>query len=204
MKIYNFNFLEQELINALFRRGFGTASKIRKNAGVKFAGMDQEIFSKIALDFSFQGNYQGIYVLEWLGMDFSYTTRKYNTQIWLMYPANKGYYRYYRKLINNGVLEFYDYSAIFHDAAICGDRRLMELLIKKGMDIDSTIDGGLAGFTPLISAAKNNQISCVKVLLENGADIYIKDDAERKTVLEHNLSKEVRKMIEDHAEKRKK
>ena len=201
MKIYNISFLAQELINALLRMDFGTASRIRKTAGVKFADIDKDVLCRIANDFSFQGNYQGIYVLEWFGMDFFYINQEFDYEIWRSLTPNKVYYRFYRKLINNGVLKIHDYSGIFHDAAICGDRRLLELLLKKGMDIDSTIDGGNQSFTPLMRAAKKNNVSCVKFLLEKGADINIKDNDEGKTVLEDTLSKEVREVLEEYRKK---
>jgi hypothetical protein len=204
MKAYNFTFLEQELINALFRRDFGTASRLRKNTGVNFAGIDNDALCSIINDFSFQGNYQGIYVLEWLGMDFSHINQKFDCENWQLFPPKKGYFRFYRKLINNGVIKIHDFNNIFYDAAICGDRRLLELLLNKGTDINSTIGGGWQGFTPLMMAVKNNHVSCVKFLLENGANIYIKDDAERTTVLQYNLSKEVREVIEEHLKKQKK
>lgn len=62
--------------------------------------------------------------------------------------------------------------------------------------------GGLHNFTPLMFAAVNNDIDFIKILLENGADLYTRDDfgkiafdysdGEVRTLLQEHMTKRVR------------
>jgi ankyrin repeat protein len=64
-----------------------------------------------------------------------------------------------------------DHSSLLHYAAQSRDPRTVEMLIRKGANINSTRDDG---WTPLHVAAKEGDVEMVKLLIERGADVNAK------------------------------
>ncbi len=53
--------------------------------------------------------------------------------------------------------------------------QLAEILLSKGADVDeSATTGAIAGYTPLMTAARNNHVNLVNFLIKNGADVNAK------------------------------
>lgn len=64
-----------------------------------------------------------------------------------------------------------------HLAVIHGSRELTLAMLSRGdNDIDQGTQGRFGGFTPLMSAARVGNSRILKVLLENGANVTLKDD----------------------------
>jgi len=70
------------------------------------------------------------------------------------------------------------------------DDRMLRFLIGQGFDIEDYND---FGFTPLMQAAEDGAASCVRCLLEHGADIYKKDRSQfsQETAIAHASTLEI-------------
>jgi ankyrin repeat protein len=64
-----------------------------------------------------------------------------------------------------------DHSSLLHYAARSKDLHTVEMLIRKGANINATRDDG---WTPLHEAAKEGDVEMVKLLIERGADVNAK------------------------------
>jgi len=64
-----------------------------------------------------------------------------------------------------------DFSSLLHYAVRSGDRDTVEMLIRKGLNINAT---RCDGWTPLHEAAKEGDVKMVKLLIERGADVNAK------------------------------
>ncbi len=61
--------------------------------------------------------------------------------------------------------------------------QLAEILLLKGADVDeSAISGYVEGYTPLMTAARNNRLELVNFLINNGANVNAKSK-DRSTAL---------------------
>jgi hypothetical protein len=64
-----------------------------------------------------------------------------------------------------------DHSSLLHYAVRSGDPRTVEMLIRKGVNINATRVGG---WTPLHDAAREGDVEIVKLLIQRGADVNAK------------------------------
>lgn len=69
-------------------------------------------------------------------------------------------------------------EAVFKAAAM-GDTKTLKKLLNDGVDPNSRVEG----FTPLMAACAKGKISCVKILLEHGADCSMRSVNGNKTAL---------------------
>jgi ankyrin repeat protein len=189
---YKLRFLESELIQAMRRRDFKAARRLRKAGRIRRLGLSQEIFSRLAYDFYLDDNYHAVYVLASLGMDLLYISEEYENEVWRLITENSDCYRIMRKLVKTGLIPPTEYENLFHLSAGCGNVRLMAFLLPLEVDINSTFSGGWQWYTPLMRAVVENRLESVKFLLENGADITAKD-GEDKTVMEYQMTVQIRK-----------
>lgn len=60
---------------------------------------------------------------------------------------------------------------VLHEAALKGQREVIQYLLAHGATVDSHDSGPWGGSTPLIYAAQSAQVDAVRVLLDAGADI---------------------------------
>jgi len=67
-----------------------------------------------------------------------------------------------------------DLAGVLSDAAIYGDAQTTSLALEEGINPNSRSG---PGYTPLILAAKRNQLAIVKLLLAHGADPSLQDDS---------------------------
>jgi ankyrin repeat protein len=65
-------------------------------------------------------------------------------------------------------------ATILHSAAVRADKEIIELLIKKGAQVETKIKGGK---TPLFNSAMGGNIGAAEVLLANGANVNARDDS---------------------------
>jgi len=70
------------------------------------------------------------------------------------------------------------------------DARMLAYLIGKGFDIE---DYNYFGYTPLMQAAENGAINCLRCLLAHGADVYAKDRSQfsQKSAIAHAATVEI-------------
>ena len=73
-----------------------------------------------------------------------------------------------------------DGSTGLHRGAIDGHDDLVKTFLEAGIDVNIR---GFKKFTALIKAAHYDKISCLKILLDNGADPDIKDNKRGETAL---------------------
>ena len=86
--------------------------------------------------------------------------------------AHFGHGQVVRLLSKKGCNPSYDYihhSAI-HAAARNGHQEIVQMLLDKGVDVNSD---GFLRLTPLFQAAKTQQLSMMRFLLKNGADLQV-------------------------------
>lgn len=69
-------------------------------------------------------------------------------------------------------------------AAMCGQRRTIQLLLDHGVNVNATPPGSHWTFTPLHTAAIQGQAEVVRLLLERGADRTIRDARHQGTPLD--------------------
>jgi hypothetical protein len=74
------------------------------------------------------------------------------------------------------------------------DANMLSFLIQKGVDFEGY---NLFGYTPLIQAAEDGAIDCVKALLEHGVNIYKKDRSQfsQKTAIAHASTLEIAEVL---------
>jgi hypothetical protein len=74
------------------------------------------------------------------------------------------------------------------------DANMLSFLIQKGVDFEVY---NLFGYTPLIQAAEDGAINCVKALLEHGVSIYKKDRSQfsQKTAIAHASTLEIAEVL---------
>src|SRR4029077_11624285 len=65
-------------------------------------------------------------------------------------------------------------------AALNGNARIIVLLLKAGADVDVALP---EGETPLMTAARTGKVDAVKVLLEHGASVNVKEKWKNQTAL---------------------
>ncbi len=88
------------------------------------------------------------------------------------------------KLFIDGInINFKHKTTLIHIASDIGNTNLIEQLIKKGADVNSTNE---YGFTPLHFAVINNDINIAELLIKSGADANIFDN-EGKTPMRYAL-----------------
>ncbi len=69
----------------------------------------------------------------------------------------------------------------------------VKYLLSKGADVNCSYEQG--GYTALMMAVLNNHTELIQILLDAGADISMKDHAEKKTALQMSETKLVREML---------
>jgi ankyrin repeat protein len=63
-------------------------------------------------------------------------------------------------------------STPLHDAALSGQRQIVEMLLERGAEIDARDQD--SGATPLYNAASWGKLDVVRLLMEKGADINVR------------------------------
>lgn len=74
------------------------------------------------------------------------------------------------------VIQSKTHNTPFHVCAVSGSKRCMVELLEAELDIDIDERESITGATALIVAARNNNFSVAKMLLDNGADVSIVDN----------------------------
>ncbi len=101
----------------------------------------------------------------------------------------------------NGIVNKYsNYYTPLHEAARVGDLAMCKTLLSYGANVDHQVDAGRSGWswmtdTPLAVAAQNHHFEVVKLLLENGADVYA-PSADSDTILSDLSCSSIPKVIE--------
>ena len=74
------------------------------------------------------------------------------------------------------------------------DEKMLRFLIQKGVDYERY---NSFGYTPLMQAAEDGAINCVKSLLEHGANIYKKDRSQfsQRTAIAHASNLEIAEIL---------
>jgi ankyrin repeat protein len=66
-------------------------------------------------------------------------------------------------------------SAPLHDAALGGQREIIEMLLDRGAELDARDEE--SGATPLYNAASWGKLEVVRLLIEKGADVNARNKA---------------------------
>lgn len=88
------------------------------------------------------------------------------------------------------VIYHYEVPSPFCVAISKGDLQTVKKMIEYGADINEKTNG----MTPLMFAARYNQVEVVKILLEKGADVTTKDDKGR-TALQYAEISNAREVV---------
>ena len=135
----------------------------------------KDVFHNSLLHFAAQGGDVTI-INKLLSLGLDIDSRSFQGETPLMHAAADGNQSAFETLIQNGADPFLkdnDGSSLLHHAANGGNTSIIDKLLSLGLDVDSR--SSYSSSTPLMYAAEWPQQRAFQMLIQNGADPFLKD-----------------------------